>query len=355
MRFIWFMVLCVVLLVSGSHAWLAPERCEQNSRSRRSQPINNLITLVPSRNTNISEVAYNQNARLKEIYRNHKFSSIPIRGGGNVSTVYTHTNYFEHHNDIGIFIGLTETFIKFEPYYTYAAYNCTFYTYDPSIIASVDCAEGVSCTLSRIVAAADTYTASEGYNWGVKISTKYTLIEKIFEIGGEASIGGTYSCAYTKGRTVSDTVSCTDASGKGRVLQLYNVHSDMQCQFGKIVLVPEKRDGGEPFDTTDSNFVTEEEKRKIRESSIVTLDGGFGWSLLLDVDKLPEEIFHKIIKRFPKYNPYTDIVSIRPWEWYSDMQVRYYKIARFEDTYRKIIPFTNENGDSIYQYACTLE
>lgn len=156
--------LIAVSLVMSLHvtvAWLPPERCEQGRRSRVYAAYSDSSpTSVPV--GNITETARNQNQNLVETYGNAKFFGVPISGHspGCLGCSYT----------------------------AHVPRKCKFYTYSPRLLSSVQCHKGLACKLAHTVATSDSYTASEGYNWGVKISTKLSLFEKVFEVGGEVSI-----------------------------------------------------------------------------------------------------------------------------------------------------------------------
>lgn len=72
--------------------------------------------------------------------------------------------------------------------------------------------------------------------------------------------------------------------------------------------------------------------------------------MLPNLDKMSSQLFEKLKIKFPLWNPYTDLIMI-----YGKFDVlEYYKEESSVPGPRRVIPFTNENGDSIYQYACSL-
>lgn len=119
---------------------------------------------------NITEIAHNQNEKLKETYKNSKFFGVPTSG---FIADCSRCNY-----------------TMFVPS------KCTFYTSVARPLSSVYCQEGVSCKLAHTVSTTESYTASEGHNWGVKLSSKLSVPGKVFDVGGEVSGGGSYTCMY---------------------------------------------------------------------------------------------------------------------------------------------------------------
>lgn len=316
----------IIYLVIGLHvalAWLPPERCKQGEKTERlySTVLNSFTESVPTVG-NITEMAINQNINLNETYAHSKFFGVPISGS---------------------FYGCNGC-----SYEIYVPNQCTFYTYSPSLLSSVYCQEGVACKLGRTVSTVDTYTASEGYNWGVKISTKMSFLAKTFEVGGEVSTGGSYSCTYTKSKTKTDNVECSVSSGGGKTLRLYNVQSDMECQFSTVTMVPETRNGKAmawaPYD-----YFTDAERKITEDHALIRSVNSL---VLPNLDRMSDHLLEKMKNIFPDYNPYTDIVAL--WRSPSQPSVRYYKVGSTISGIKKVIPFTNEAGDSVYQYACIL-
>lgn len=102
----------------------------------------------------------------------------------------------------------------------------------------------------------------------------------MFEVGGEVSSGGTYTWAFTESRT--DSVECAVASGNRKTLSLYNVESDMECQFNTVTMVPDTRNGKRidygPFDS----FTVAE--RKVTETDPIIISGNKKVLPNLDLD-----------------------------------------------------------------------
>lgn len=316
--------LIIVSVVISLHivlGWLPPERCEQSPRTVRQDPASLNSSPKSPPVGNITEIAYKQNEQLKETYKNYTFSGVPTSG------------YFDGCDRCN--------------YTMYVPSKCTFYTNNPRVLSSVYCQEGVSCKLAHIVSTTESYTAFEGYNWGVRFSAKVGLA-KTFEIGGEVSVGGSYTCTYTKARTKTDNVECAISSVGGKTLQLYTVHSDMECEFGTVTMVPDTRNGKNiawaPFDyfTTDERKITE-------DNAIIKSDNDM---VLPDLDKIPDRLLEKMKSIFPDYNPYTDFVAL--WKSPSQPSVTYFKESSITAGTKNVIPFTNEAGDSVFQYACVL-
>lgn len=291
---------------------MQPDRCK-NSRLRRStaQLLHTPLT------ANITETALKQNTDLNEEYRDAKFFGVPIRGKWDFNT-----------------------------YEMYAPNSCKFHTYAPHRLAIVSCQDGITCKLTHQVTTTKSYTSSEGRNWGVKLSPKLSFLE-IFEVGGEVAYDSTYTCSFTEGKTTTDTVDCavgTDNGGK--TLQLYNVQSDMECQFSTVRMNPDSRNNsnGQYYEP----FLTDEEVSTIRRDAIIDYSG---WQILPNLDKMPSQLFEKLRIKFPLWNPYTDLISI----YIKVHGVLYFKEVGSDPGPKRVIPFTNEHGDSIFQYACRLQ
>ena len=305
--------------MSSSYAWLPPERCAQGKTHGSRRTFAATITTGIEEPT-IETIAANQLALLKETYKNHQFVGVPIRAQCTPGTT-------------GVFI--------------YAPYNCTFHTYDPRLLSSVAC-QNTACKLIHTVSTIDTYTSFEGYNWGVKISAKASFLGNTFEVGGEVSASGTYTCTYTKGRTATDIVECSEPSGKQHGnLQLYNVKSDMECDFGRITLEEEPRDSRLTV-TSPKNHFSKFELQEIEDSAAARFEPCR--EIIIDTNKISDRLFQKMMKTIPLFNPYTDMVLVN----FDTIMVRYFKKTEFIQEYRKIIPFTTEGGDSVFQYGCML-
>lgn len=272
---------------------------------------------------NITETALKQTKDLNEKYKDAKFFGLPIRG------------------NCGWDI--------------YAPNSCKFHTYDPQLLASVSCVDGVTCKLTHTVSTIKSYTSPEGHNWGAKFSTKLGLFDKIFEVGGEVADGSTYTCSFTESKTTTDTVECAVGTDNGdKTLQLYNVQSDMECQFSTVWMEHELRDGR--FKTVRDRFLTHKEIETIRLDAILYNNGvDFLFAMLPNLDKMSSQVFEKLKNKFPLWNPYTDIIKVMSEnEQYIEFLIEFYKEGRISPGPKRVIPFTNENGDSIFQYACTL-
>lgn len=329
------------LLVISVHlvvAWLPPERCKQGNfvRTKRdSTAYPNFIISAPNVLhapvvNNITQIALNQNKNLNETYIRSKFFGVPIKG------------YSDGRRG--------------SDYEMYAANKCKFYTYNPSLLSSVYCQEGVACKLTHAVSTTKSYTASEGHNWGVKISAKATIIPSVFEVGGEVSTGDSYTCTYTEGRTTTDTVECSvGATAAGKTLQLYNVQSDLECQFSTVTMVPDTRNGEMIHEHICWNFTQEEGKSTFEEAIFhaTIKDEYLKYERIMvpDLDRMSEEIWEKMKFCFPDYIPYTDLIDW-PVGWWT--YAMYYKEGKVAAGAKRVIPFTNENGNSVYQYACVL-
>ncbi|KAJ2940331.1 hypothetical protein O0L34_g5 [Tuta absoluta] len=307
--------ICGFVFISSSFAWQPPERCDQSKRTRRALPDTKHAEVAPD----VDTIATRQHAFLQKSYKDYKFPGVAVEAGcaGDPS-----------------------------PTFIIAAYNCSFHTYNPRILSSVAC-HNANCKLSHVVSTVDSYQSAEGYNWGVKISSKASFFDKTFEIGGEVSSGGTYTCTYTRGKTTTDTVECS-VSESGN-LQLYNVKTDMECDFGRITLEDDYREEDRHLKVSRENYFTESELDKISNAQAAQFDPC--GEIIIDPGKISDRLFAKIMKEFPLYNVYTDMIS---WNRPYGITVYYMKKTKTEHEYTKIIPFTTEGGDSVFQYACLL-
>ncbi|CCU55441.1 unknown similar to XecnGV orf72 [Adoxophyes honmai entomopoxvirus 'L'] len=335
-------------LINSAMAWLPPERCAQSSKEKPD--------IIPIRATilssNIEDLAAGQHAELKEKYKQYKFFGVPARMTcdlgfsskirnviiGNYSSSILKSIYNEDEASINLFI----------------PYNCNFHTYDPELLSSVAC-HSTSCKLSRTVTTIDTYTPTEGYNWGVTIYGKASFLD-FLEVGGEATTGGAYSCTYTKGKTTSDLVECSVENDKTGNLLLYNVKSDMKCDFGYLsyILDFNRIVNGECVEISSNTF-TIEEATKIRNSKLdIDFEPCLMTMYMLDMDKISDGLLEKLALGLPKYKPYIDPITMYKVGNVYKAVVVYVKQLKSIYDLTKIIPFTNKSGNSVYQYACLL-
>lgn len=330
-----FIVYC--LFATVSFAWLPPDRCKQaktvfeRSIYTCTSVSNAPVLNIHDNKVNIHEVASRQNSRVNEAYKNVSFERVPafVKYNGTCKVAFDCS----------------------EPYEMYTGDDCKFHTHDPRPIASVYCSANATCNLLHSVSTIDTYTATEGYTWNVKVSTKVSVIPDFLEIGAEVAVGGTYSCTYTKGRTVTDTVNCgVGARNSASNLNLYHVHTDMICKIG-YVLVQRGRPVEISCITIQVPYSVGEE---IREGVLHLL--GFPNRALLDPNKISESTLQIILRDCPEYNIDTDPVAF--WACYKAdcLRVSYYEASHEmpngKDT---IVPFTNGDGDSEYEYACMVD
>lgn len=273
---------------------------------------------------NINQTAIKQNEYLKKVYDISKFMGIPIHGS---IVCTTESNCY---------------YTKFSPN------SFKFYTYQPHLIKSVDCWPIVGCQVAEAVSTVQSYTSSESRNWGVKISSKFSLFEKLFEVGGEVSAGKTYTCAYTKSGTTTTNVECSILPGERKTLQLYEVKSDLECQISKSRWILDTRNG-KSSDTSTIDFDRSDILNLVFANHISPIQHENG-IFLLNPDNFyaSESLLYKIKKAFPDYNPYTDLIKPH----INSTRVIYFKEDFVAPGYKKIIPFSNENGDSIFMHAC---
>lgn len=327
-----FLLFCCFYAIFLCSAWILPERCQNNQRRRRSSSGTTNVTLVPS----IKEVAAKHHARLLEDYKDYKLKAIPTK-----VTRVTDSMFF----------------------HTYGLHDCRIVTPTPRVLDSLTCV-GADCKLSRSVSTVDTFESSEGFTWGATVSAKLELF-KIIEVGGEASMEKSYSCTFTRGKTVTNSLECAGPIGKSGSLRLYIIKSDVQCDYGKKLLRHIER---EPFRTFDfvnhSEFTTDEMKEIVVTASISTPYSGsklFAFCFkfiinencffMIDINKISNCLYQKIMKLVPLYDVYTDVILINR----NDFTVLYEAKDFTEVTSQIKIPFTNENGDSEFEYACVFE
>lgn len=320
-----FIQIIIFNLVIGLHrstAWLSPERCKTRYHEYQDSIDYSPSTQPAAVVGNITAIAQDQNKSLNQKYKDTKFYGIPTKGHYDLS----------HHD--------------FIPYYAHVPNSCKFLTHEPRLLSSVYCEQGVACKLAHTVATTETYTSIEGYNWGTKISARLSLFG-IFEIGGEASAGGSYTCSFTKSRTMTDNVECSVSSAASSTLQIFNVQSDLECQFSTVTMVPEVRNGNK-YAYAPENYFNLMERWQMKGNAII--GDQRSCLVLLNLDKISDALLLKLMRISPDYNPYTDLVCVS-----NNAFVAYYKKESAAPGIRRVIPFTNEVGDSVFQYACVLE
>lgn len=124
----------------------------------------------------------------------------------------TKLNYdFSHHDYI--------------PYYAPAPNSCKFLTCDTIKVCSI-----VSLHMNHVFYLLWQQLRLILRQKATKISARVYLFG-IFEIGGEASAGGSYKCSFTKSRIMTENVECSVSSTASSTLQIFNVQSDLECQF----------------------------------------------------------------------------------------------------------------------------
>ncbi|CCU56361.1 unknown similar to XecnGV orf72 [Mythimna separata entomopoxvirus 'L'] len=339
----------LLCFITTTMAWLPPERCAQSSKDKPDPNPIHAVTL----STNIKDIADMQHATLKEKYKQYKFFGVPAQ----LSCVEAFASKVKNCSTLSDCSSetLKSVYTEDDAFISvFSPYNCQFYTYDPELLSSVLC-HSTSCKLSRTVSTVDTYTPTEGYNWGVTIYGKASFLD-FFEVGGEASTGGAYSCTYTKGKTTTDEVECSVDNGKNGHLQLYNVKSDMQCDFGSLsYFLDFSRDNDGDCLGLSSNTFTHEEATKIGNSKLeLDFEPCLMTMYLLDMDKISEGLLTKLSLGLPKYNPFIDPITMHKVGNVYQAVVIYVRHAKTAFDLKKIIPFTNKAGNSVYQYACLL-
>lgn len=316
------MLQIIIGVLLGSHAvvsWLAPERCSQNSiKVKRYDNYIMETDSIQTKEITINNTVIEQHQNLLNKYKDIKVYGVPIRGDARSRTYSVY--------EFKIFI----------------PNNCEFYTHNASLLSSVFCKSGIECELTYTVQTSDSYTSSEGYNWGAKISTKADF--KILEIGGEASKGGEYSCTYTKTKTTSKGVRCAHTSDMDQTLQLYQIKSDMKCQFSEVTMKRDLRNNDNEAGSSYGDF----DKTDI--ASIKAMQTPWGG---VDMDKISDALLFKLKTIFPYFDPYRDLLSATEiTDNHCYVHVYYFYQSSVTRGYQKLIPFTNEDGNSVFQHSC---
>lgn len=354
MRVLTFFMFCLSANLC-SWAFKVSERCQKTSAPKLTTPANNDNMresaidnstrkspnhkgITYSNKIQISDVVKNQKIQLEKKYKNYEFQSIPMRG-------------HQYRQGNSTMLNL------------YSSYNCSFTTHNARTLSSVVC-DNLQCKLGHTVSTEDSYTSFEGGMWNGKLSlsTKFWFVE----VGAELTHEESYSCTYTKGKTTTETVECELSTGKPGNLILYLVKSDMMCNIGKVTMKKDLRNGtfesyskdgkGTLFNTKDIDEIKESAHIKINcvpraKTPLGEKDCDLLDTYLIDFVKISDRMQDKLKQTFPYYNPYSDTISIL-YETPLVVKVTYYQKASTERDRRIIVPFTNEDGDSIFQFAC---
>lgn len=302
----------------------------------------------------ILDLAEKQETWLKDMYKNYKFHSVPLRG-----------------HQWRITNGAKEMITWLE---LYSPYRCIFKTQKARSLSSVVC-QDLQCKLAHTVSTEDTYQTEIGFRlsvsprvqYGISLqggvqSTLVALGTLSFEMGFEFTGELSGRCSYTKGLTTTENVECEVGTGKTGNLQLYIIKSDMECDIGRVIMEKDKRSGKEEISSVLLNI---QDITEIKENAAIKLTCAlrdFGGkdcdgldTYMIDVVRMSKRMVEKLSNIFPKMDPYTDTISIlneKPSEIL--VKVMYYRVDR-KVLYRTItVPFSNENGDAVYQYACIL-
>lgn len=304
------LLIIFTLLVSGSLAWSRPERCLVGDRTVAKRSISNAPLINASLITDMKDELAIVKRNLDEEYKDFIYSKNPVKARGS---------------------GVFQTTI-------YGPINCSFNT-QPELLTQFSCQRNVPCSISNEVSTVDTYTAEEGYNWGVKVSAQ------VFEVGGEVSAGGTYSCSHTKGHTRTVKVECSKPVGEQGVLELYNIKTQMQCSIGssvlRIVQEGKQNDIVKQLSKNEYNTVL---NNVIRINRIHA-------SYMIDTDKIPTRLLGKIKKEATRFNPNTDMVYTGQTP-VPQLAIDYYRVVEYNEENDANVPFTNKDGNMPHRYVC---
>lgn len=340
------MKFCVcVLIIAALHvtsAWLPSDRCMQSpARNKRSQ--RDVTTVTPTGYTSIEKIVDEHQESVLHEYANLTFEGVRISA--------------QFDND------------SKHPFRIKAKilHSCKFVTHS-SREASTYCEPNAECKLVRSVSTLSSYTSSDGYNWGAKVTSKFNLPGKVIEVGGELSMGGSYTCSFTKGRSETNTVDCSwPKKNIGRKVFIYTVKSDMDCSYGSLAFDKDERGPQHIASPSDSPYIDysaslspeapQDLFSRYEVENYITKDANRikGYDLYItDSDNLPIGIYYRILKFAPKFNPITDIFQAYYLDDSLFFKVRY--MAPVESTktaeYRKIIPFTGNDGNAPFMHAC---
>lgn len=301
----------------------------------------------------ILDLAEKQEQWLKDMYKDYKFHSVPLRG-----------------HQWRIMNGPKEiTWLEL-----YSPYRCIFKTQKARSLSSVVC-QDLQCKLAHTVSTVATYQTELGIKLSISLIDSFNpsfqlgVDHYIVAIGSlELVMGGqitgetTYTCTYTKEKTTTENVECEVGTGKTGNLQLYIIKSDMECDIGKVTMEKDKRSGKEEKSSVLFNIHDITEMKENAAIKLTCALRDFGEkdcdgldTYMIDMARISKRMDKKLRQIFPDIDPYSDTISIlneNPSEIL--VKVMYYRVDR-KVWYRTItVPFSNENGDAVYQYACIL-
>lgn len=335
--------LCVLLItvLHVTSAWFPSERCVQDpARNKRSQI--DIPTITPTEYISIENIVNEHHKNVLKEYGNYTFEGVRISAKFDNDPMYLFR-------------------IKAK-----LLHSCKFITRS-SREDSIYCDPNANCNLARHVSTASSYTSTDGYNWGAKLS--FNLIGKVIEVGGEVSVGGSYTCSFTKGRTNTNIVDCSwPMKPIKREVSIYTVKTDLECTYGTMAFDEDKRGpphiaapSDSPYIAYSASLSAEAPQDLFSRSEVekyITKDAnrieGYDDLFITDRDNLPSGIYHRILQFAPLFNPATDIFLA----YYRDnslvFKVRY--LAPVESTrtsdYSQIIPFTGHDGNAPFMHAC---
>lgn len=95
------------------------------------------------------------------------------------------------------------------------------------------------------------------------------------------------------------------------------------------------------------NYFTSAEKAESEKAAIVK---SFNGHVLPNLDQVSNALLRKMMGVFPDYDPYADMVSLARSP--GQPNVLYFKEESVAPGEKRVIPFTNESGNSVFQYVC---
>lgn len=336
----------LVLIVAALHltsAWFPSERCVQQDSVEKPRLRRDIATVTSLGYIDIESIVNEHHENVLQDYANYTFEGVRLSA--------------KCDND-----NMQKLRIRAK-----ILHSCRFVTHS-SLEHSTYCEPNTQCKLIRGVSTLSSYTSSDGYNWEAKVTLKLSLLEKLIEVGGEVSVGGTYTCSFTKGGTETNTVDCSwPISPKRRQVFIYTVKSDMECSYGTLAFDDDKRGPPHIPSRSDSPYryysaslspqAPQDLFSRYEIEKYITIEANRieQYDLFItDMDNLPSGIHHRILQFAPFFHAKSDIFMA----YYADtdlfFKVRY--LAPVESTrtaeYKTIIPFTGRDGNAPYMHDC---
>lgn len=232
--------------------------------------------------------------------------------------------------------------------------NCTFIT-ESHLQLPVACHPNVSCKGS-VTETNETkvfYESVNGYNWEAQATDDSEPIQMV-KIGAVAPTGGPYTCRHLKNQGRS-TYECTEETNRAKLLEFYNIQSNVQCWFGTVTMHRETRNGLSSM-RFEEHF-TSDELEHLAASAGADLNKSENSHLfLVDVDEISNFMLQALIDELG-FNPSTDVIE-RVGTRFDGGRKPIFTLHFFgnptkdDDGDVKSIPFTIPQGDDVHSGAC---